>query len=152
MIQGVSIKNLKIHPDERGRLMEVLRKDDSIFKKFGQVYITTVNPGFVKGWHYHKLQYDSFCCLKGKIRLVLYDSRESSETKGEVNEFLLSLEEQKLVQIPPQVMHGIESMSNEESIILNITSETYNREIPDEFRVDPFNNDIPFKWKNTKGH
>ena len=54
MIHGVEIKQLRVIPDERGRLMEVLRCDDNIFNKFGQVYVTTAQPGVVKGWHYHK--------------------------------------------------------------------------------------------------
>ena len=54
MIDGVKVKKLKIIPDDRGRLMEILRADDGIFKKFGQVYMTTAFPGVVKAWHYHK--------------------------------------------------------------------------------------------------
>ena len=58
MIEGVKIKKLSVHEDERGRLMEILRADDDIFVQFGQVYITTAKPGFVKGWHFHKKQID----------------------------------------------------------------------------------------------
>ncbi|PIY36440.1 MAG: dTDP-4-dehydrorhamnose 3,5-epimerase, partial [Candidatus Aenigmarchaeota archaeon CG_4_10_14_3_um_filter_37_21] len=59
MIEGIKIKKLKIISDYRGRLMEIIRSDDEIFKKFGQVYMTTVSPGIVKGWHYHKKQSDT---------------------------------------------------------------------------------------------
>lgn len=152
MIKGVEIKKLKVIPDDRGRLMEILRSDDSLFNKFGQVYITTANPGFVKAWHYHKKQDDHFTCVKGKIRLVLYDGREDSETKGEVQEFLISLEENPiLVKIPAGVYHGFESAINEESIVVNTPTETYNYDEPDEFRIDPFKNDIPYKWSSKKG-
>jgi len=56
LIQGVQAKQLKWIPDERGKLMEVLRCDDPMFEKFGQVYVTTCYPGVVKAWHYHRNQ------------------------------------------------------------------------------------------------
>ena len=73
MINGVKVKNLKIIPDERGRLMEILRVDEDMFIKFGQVYMTTAKPNVVKAWHWHKIQTDSFTCISGKMRLALYD-------------------------------------------------------------------------------
>jgi dTDP-4-dehydrorhamnose 3,5-epimerase len=151
MIDGVEVKKLAVHKDERGRLMEILRKDDKIFRKFGQVYMTTVNPGFVKAWHYHKIQDDYFCCVKGKIRLGLYDSREGSGTKGEVLELFLGMENPLLVQIPKGVYHGFENAGEEEAIVINAPTECYNGKSPDEYRLDPFANDIPFKWNARKG-
>ena len=84
-IEGLQIKNLRVIPDERGWLMEILRNDDDIFEKFGQVYMTTAYPGVVKGWHYHKIQTDNFTCIHGMMKVVLYDSRETPqhmETSG----------------------------------------------------------------------
>ena len=151
MIDGVKIKKLKVVADERGRLMEILRNDDEIFQKFGQVYMTTANPGYVKGWHYHKEQTDNFTCIKGKIKLVLFDSRGDSKTKGEVQEFRISLEDPVVVQIPPLVFHGFEADSGEEAVVINNVTEPYNREQPDEFRV-PFDSpDVPYKWDSKKG-
>jgi len=151
MIKGVKVKNLKVIPDYRGRLMEILRNDDNLFIQFGQVYMTTVLPGIVKGWHYHKKQTDNFVCVHGKIRLGLYDSREDSETYGKTQEFILSLENPILVQIPNGVMHGFECVGDEEAIVINAVTEPYNHDTPDEHRVDPFDNDIPLKWNNKKG-
>ncbi len=86
-IEGVKVKRLRVLPDERGRLMEILRCDDDVFKQFGQVYMTTAYPGVVKGWHYHKIQTDSMAVVRGMMKLVLYDSRDNSSTYGVVNEF-----------------------------------------------------------------
>ncbi len=61
-IQGVKIKHLRIIPDERGWLMEILRCDDDIFQQFGQVYCTTAYPGVVKAWHYHKKRLLAILC------------------------------------------------------------------------------------------
>ena len=147
MIEGVKIKKLKVMPDERGRLMEIFRSDDKIFEKFGQVYMTTVKQGIVKAWHGHKIQTDNFCCVKGKIRLGLYDARDGSSTFSKTMDMVLSLDDPKLVSIPPNVYHGFKSIADKESIVINTPTEPYNREEPDEYRVDPYKNDIPFDWR-----
>ena len=146
MIGGVRVKELKVLPDERGRLMEILRSDDDLFIKFGQLYMTTALPGVVKGWHYHKRQIDNFAVLQGMIKLVLYDNRKDSKTHGEVNEFFLGVHNPTLVQIPNLVYHGFKGVSTEEAIVLNCPTEVYNYKEPDEFRVDPFSKEIPYDW------
>ena len=151
MIEGVKVKKLKLIKDERGFLMEMLRSDDEIFKKFGQVYLTAVHPGYLKGWHYHKKQTDNFVCVKGKVRVGLYDKREGSKTKGNVQEFILGFDDPILLQIPPGVLHGFEAACDEDSYVVSIPTGVYNYKEPDEFRVDPFDNDIPFKWNSKKG-
>jgi len=151
VIHGVVTKKLKVLPDERGRLVEIIRKDDEIFKKFGQVYMTTAYPGVVKGWHYHKKQIDNFAVVRGMIKLVLYDNRIDSPTKGETNEFFLGEHNHMLVQIPNLVLHGFKCVSEEEAICINCPTEVYNYDQPDEFRVDPHKNDIPYSWKRKDG-
>ena len=150
-IQGVVIKKLKVIPDERGRLMEILRSDDELFTKFGQVYMTTAYPGVVKGWHYHKKQADHFSVVCGMIKLVLYDSRENSSTRGEINEIFIGEHNPLLVKIPPLVMHGFKCISSKEAICINVPTELYNYSQPDEFRVDPLKNDIPYDWGRKDG-
>lgn len=151
MIKDVYVKQLKAIPDERGRLMEMLRADDEFYKKFGQVYMTTAYPGVVKAWHYHKKQWDHFVCVRGMMKVVLYDSREDSPTKGEVNEFFMGEHRQILVQIPPLVFHGFKCVSDHEAIIINCPTEMYDYKTPDEFRVDPHKNDIPYNWNRKDG-
>ncbi|MFZ0924419.1 MAG: dTDP-4-dehydrorhamnose 3,5-epimerase family protein [Candidatus Acidiferrales bacterium] len=146
MIEGVRVKQLKMIPDERGRLMEILRHDDKEFIKFGQLYMTTAYPGVVKGWHYHKLQIASFCTVRGLIKLVLYDAREKSPTHGEVNEFFQGEHHTILVQIPNFVYHGFKCISETEAIVINCPTEAYHHGKPDEFRV-PYNDpSIPYNW------
>jgi len=151
MIHGVVVKKLKVIPDERGRLMEILRSDDELFNKFGQVYMTTAYPGVVKGWHYHKKQTDHFSVVCGMIKLVLYDSRENSSTRGEINEIFIGEHNPLLVKIPPLVMHGFKCISPQEAICINVPTELYNYSQPDEFRVDPLENDIPYDWGRKDG-
>ena len=151
LIDGVKIKKLKLIPDERGRLMEMLRCDDDLFIKFGQAYITTAYLGVVKGWHYHKKQTDNFVVVKGMMKVVLYDSREGSPTKGQVNEFFMGVHNPILLQIPTYVYHGFKCISEEEAMVINFPTEPYNYSEPDEFRVHPHENDIPYDWGRKDG-
>ncbi|MEE8380820.1 MAG: dTDP-4-dehydrorhamnose 3,5-epimerase family protein [Thermodesulfobacteriota bacterium] len=149
MIEGVKTKKLKVIPDERGRLMEMLRSDDELFITFGQVYLTTAYPGVVKGWHYHKKQTDNMVVVKGMMKIVLYDAREGSATKGEVNEFFMGIHNTILLQIPPFIFHGFKCIGEEEAMVINCPTETFNYDDPDEFRVDPHENDIPYDWERA---
>jgi len=151
MIDGVKTKKLRFIPDERGRLMEILRNDDELFLQFGQVYMTTTYPGVVKAWHLHKEQTDNLACVKGMIKLALYDSREQSPTFKQVDQFYLGLHNPLLVQIPKGIYHGWMCVSPDEAIIVNIPTESYNYETPDEFRLDPHDNDIPYDWERKDG-
>ena len=151
MIDGVKTKKLQIIPDERGRLMEILRNDDELFLQFGQVYMTTTYPSVVKAWHLHKEQTDNVACVKGMIKLALYDAREQSPTFKQVDQFYLGLHNPLLVQIPKGIYHGWMCVSPDEAIIVNIPTESYNYETPDEFRLDPHDNDIPYDWKRKDG-
>jgi len=146
VIDGVAAHALRLVPDERGRLMEILRSDWPFFKKFGQVYMTTNYPGIVKAWHYHKKQTDHVACIKGMVKLVLYDGRESSLTKNEVNEFFIGEHNPKLVVIPAGVLHGWKCISETESIVINCPDALYNYENPDELRVPYDDPSIPYNW------
>jgi dTDP-4-dehydrorhamnose 3,5-epimerase len=151
MIDGVRIKELKVIPDERGRLMEILRSDDEGFTGFGQVYMTTAYPGVVKAWHYHKIQADNMAVVSGMMKLVLYDGREESPTKGEVMEIFFGEHRPRLVTIPRMIYHGFKCISDKEAIVVNVPTEAYNHREPDEYRVHPHDNDIPYRWERKDG-
>ena len=151
MIAGVKIKNLKVIPDERGRLMEMLRADDDLFIKFGQVYMTTTYPGVVKAWHYHKKQVDNFVVVKGMMKVVLYDSREASVSFREINEFFMGEHNPILLQIPAYVYHGFKCISENEAIVINCPTELYCYRDPDEYRIQPLGGEIPYDWSRRDG-
>ncbi|HOK56487.1 MAG TPA: dTDP-4-dehydrorhamnose 3,5-epimerase family protein [bacterium] len=147
MIDGVKIKVLKIIPDERGRLMEILRRDDDIFTEFGQVYITTAYPGVVKAWHAHRFQDDNITVIKGMAKIVLCDLREGSSTYKKINEFFVGDYNPVLIHIPKLIWHGFKCISENECIVLNIPTNVYNYEKPDELRL-PYNTpEIPYDWE-----
>ena len=151
VIDGVAARRARVLPDDRGRLGEIFRDDDPWFEKFGQAYFTTTYPGVVKAWHYHRLQTDHFYCVRGAIKLGLFDGRENSATAGEVNEIYLSEHRPALVRIPPGVYHGWMCVSDVECIVVNVTSECYNHKNPDEHRAPPHDNDIPYDWTRRDG-
>jgi dTDP-4-dehydrorhamnose 3,5-epimerase len=151
MIEGVKTKVLKANCDERGRVMELFRSDWPEFGKFGQTYITTAYPGVVKGWHFHKIQTDTLICIKGMMKVVLYDPRPKSKTRGQLNEFFIGEHNPLLVQVPPEVCHGFKCISEEEAIVINIPTETYNYAKPDEYRLPAHTKKIPYTWDRKDG-
>lgn len=151
LIEGVVVKQLKVITDERGFLMEMMRNDDPFFEQFGQVYVTSCNPGFVKGWHYHNKQVDNMVVVKGTAKVVLYDRREDSPTKGMINEFLMGEENRILLKIPAGVMHGFECAGKEPCMIVNVPNNPYDYKQPDELKIPFDTKDIPYRWNAKKG-
>jgi dTDP-4-dehydrorhamnose 3,5-epimerase len=151
MIDGVKTKTLRVLPDERGRLMEILRADDELFEQFGQAYMTTAYPGVVKAWHLHKVQIDYFCVVHGMMKIALYDAREDSPTHGEVNEFFLGEHRPLVLRIPAGVYHGFKCISEHEAICLNLPTRVYDYADPDEYRLPAHTDAIPYDWNQRDG-
>jgi len=145
-IKGVKTKNLRVIPDERGWLMEILRSDDDIYQQFGQVYITTAYPGVVKGWHYHKKQTDNFTCISGMMKVALYDAREDSDTKDNIMEFFIGEKNPILISVPPGVYHGFKGVGTQTAFFLSVPTLPYNYQEPDEYRLPPDTKEIPYDW------
>lgn len=151
LIHGVQTKSLRMIPDERGWLMEILRADEAeLFTKFGQVYVSATYPGVVKAWHYHKHQTDNFACVAGMVKLVLVDTREGSPTEGAVNEFFIGDQNRMLVQVPNLVYHGWKCISEDVSLVVNVPTEPYRYADPDEYRVEP-HGVLPYDWSRKDG-
>lgn len=146
MIDDVKTLKLKLIPDERGWLMEVLRSDWDIFQKFGQVYVAAAYPNVVKAWHMHKKQTDYIACIKGMVKLVLYDGRKKSSTYGKINEFFIGEKNPTMVVVPKEVWHGFKAVGAEAALIINAPTELYNYKNPDEERLPPNTKEIPYNW------
>jgi dTDP-4-dehydrorhamnose 3,5-epimerase len=146
LIAGVKTKSLKVIPDERGWLMEILRADEpELFSKFGQVYVSATYPGVVKAWHYHKVQVDNFACVAGMVKLVLVDTRPGSPTEGAINEFFVGTLNPTLVQVPNLVYHGWKNIAEQVALVVNLPTEPYTYADPDEFRLEPHGT-LPYDW------
>ncbi len=145
-IEGVKVKHLVRHVDDRGYFMEILRDDDELLSRFGQASMAFTYPGVIKAFHYHKEQDDHWFFPKGNVQTVLYDQREKSSTHGMTNVFYQGEQNPILVSIPAGVAHGYRVLGNEPAMIIYFTTKSYNRESPDEYRI-PFNDPkIGFDW------
>ena len=144
MIKDVLIVPLKIINDERGKIMHMLRCDDPHFKKFGEIYFSVAFPGAIKGWHVHKKMTLNYAVVEGTIKLVLYDDRKDSPTKGELMELSVGEDNYVLVQVPPGVINGFKGLGTKSAIVANCATEPHS---PDEIiRIDPFSKEIPYNW------
>ena len=149
MIDGVLVHPLRQIPDERGKIMHMLRCDNPHFEQFGEIYFSVVYPGVVKGWHLHKRMTLNYACIMGMIKLVLYDEREGSLTRGELQELFIGESNYVLVRIPPGVWNGFKGIGAGPAIVANCATQPHD---PEEIvRVDPFDSHIPYDWSLKHG-
>jgi dTDP-4-dehydrorhamnose 3,5-epimerase len=144
VIEGVKVIPLRQIPDERGTVMHMLKRTDPHFIQFGEIYFTTVHPGVVKGWHKHQRMTLNYACIYGRIRLVLYDDREDSPTRGGIMELSLGPDDYQLVQIPTNVWNSFKGLGEVTSIIANCATEPHTKEFT--ASSDPFDSFIPYDW------
>lgn len=149
LINGVTIKKLDKIPDERGCILHMLRREDPEFNDFGEIYFSTVYPDVIKAWHLHKKMELNYAVIYGNIKLVLYDDREKSPTKGNLMEIFMGDKNYLLVKIPPLVWNGFKGVGTEEAIVANCATMSHQ---PDEIqRLDPFSKQIPYDWSLVCG-
>jgi len=144
MIEGVLIHRLSQIPDERGKIMHMLRCDDAHFEQFGEIYFSVVYPGAIKGWHLHKKMTLNYAVVSGTIKLVLYDDRYDSLTRGELMELFIGDANYVLVTVPPEVWNGFKGVGVAPGIVANCATIPHD---PQEIiRMDPFDKRIPYDW------
>ena len=146
-IDGVRVVALKRIPDERGTVMHMLRADDPHFLGFGEIYFSTVYRDVVKGWHRHRDMTLNYACVFGRIKLVLYDDRDGSPTRGGLMERFLGPDHYALVQVPPGVWNGFKGMSDPCAIVANCCTHAHDDDAGRTERLDPFDNNIPYDWR-----
>ena len=145
MINDVKIISLKQISDERGKIMHMLRCDNEWFEGFGEIYFSCVYPEVVKGWHIHKKMTLNYAVPHGQIKLVLFDDRKYSSTKGEIQEIFMGVNNYCLVIIPPMVWNGFKGIGNEMSIVANCSTIPHDSNEID--RIDHFGPKIPYDWE-----
>ena len=142
-----SIKKKQII-DERGKIMHMMSIKDKEFKKFGEIYFSCTYPRSVKAWHLHKKMTLNYAILLGKIKLVLFDDRKNSKTKGKIQELILGPDNYFLVTVPPLIWNGFMNVGKKNSILANCSSVPYRDD--EIIRRSPFDKFIPYKWLNVK--
>jgi dTDP-4-dehydrorhamnose 3,5-epimerase len=149
VIEGVQIHPLRQIPDERGRVMHMLRADAPHFQEFGEIYFSVVEVGAIKAWHLHERMTINYAVPHGRIKLVVYDDRDGSPTKGELEEIFLGDANYSLVVVPPFVWNGFKGIGDHAAIVANCATIPHDRgEI---VRLDPFSERIPYDWAIKHG-
>lgn len=144
MIAGVLVKPLLRIPDERGTVMRMLRCDEPEFERFGEIYFSTVWPGAIKAWHLHTEMTLNYAVVAGMIKLVLYDDRDGSPTRGKIQELFVGEDNYCLVRIPPMVWNGFKGIGTARAVVANCATIPHR---PDEIqRLDPMSGAIPYDW------
>jgi dTDP-4-dehydrorhamnose 3,5-epimerase len=149
MIEGVKVVPLKQIVDERGKIMHLMKNTDDHFLNFGEIYFSCAWPGTIKAWHIHKSMTLNNAVISGHAKLVLYDSRVDSPTQGIIEEYFIGEDNYSLVIIPPGITNGYKAYGDKLVILANCATESHDsNEIS---YIDPFNNDIPYKWDLKQG-
>jgi len=144
MIEGVGVYPLRQIPDERGKIMHMLRADAPHFERFGEIYFSMVHPGVIKGWHLHTVMTLNYAVLIGTIKLVLFDERNGSASKGQLMELFPGEANYILVRIPPGIWNGYKCVGSTPAMVANCATHPHD---PDEMqRLDPFDKRIPYDW------
>ncbi len=144
MIDGVIVTPLKQIPDERGKIMHMMRNDCAPFKSFGEIYFSCIYPEAIKGWHIHKKMTLNYAVPVGDIKFVLYDDRQGSPTKGQVQEIFMGPSNYCLVTVPPMVWNGFKGIGTSMAVVANCASHPH--ESDEIMRLDPFDKTIPYDW------
>ncbi|MFJ7928494.1 dTDP-4-dehydrorhamnose 3,5-epimerase family protein [Peribacillus sp. NPDC096448] len=148
MIEGVKVKKLVKHCDDRGFFAELVRDDEpELLSRFGQASCSMSYPGVIKAFHYHEKQDDLWFFPSGNAQVVLYDLREGSSTKGETDVYYMGEENPIMLLIPKGVAHGYRVLGQKPATILYFTTESYNPLNPDEKRIKWDDSEIGFSWE-----
>ncbi len=143
-IHDLQIVPLRRIPDERGTIMHMLRATDPHFIGFGEIYFTTIYRDVVKGWHRHRDMTLNYACVHGRIKLVVFDDREGSPTRGSLTEVFMGTDSHLLAVIPPGVWNGMKGMSDPFALVANCA--THGHDPTRTSRMDPFDPAIPYDW------
>jgi dTDP-4-dehydrorhamnose 3,5-epimerase len=145
VIDGVRIKEMRDIIDARGALQFMVRADEpEFFERFGELYFSITNPGAVKAWHRQSVQTNLLSCIHGNLQLALYDDRENSNTKGELQVLEFGDRARKLVRVPPGVIYGWRNRGEIPAILANCASEPHDSQRSE--KIDSTSNRVPHVW------
>ena len=144
MIDGVIKTHLKQIEDSRGKVMHIMKSTDPHFEQFGEVYFSWIYPKAVKAWSKHLRMKMHYAVPVGSIKLVLFDDREASSTRGEVAEYILGSDTYSLLTIPLGLWYGFKAIGSESALIVNCATIPHD---PSEImRLDAVDPTIPYSW------
>jgi len=149
MINDVVITPLRQICDERGKVMKMISRTDAVFREFGEVYFSVAYPNVIKGWHIHKRMTLNYAVPVGHIKFVLYDDRQDSSTRGEIQEIFLGPDNYCLVTVPPLIWNGFKCIGSEAAMVANCANISHDPHESD--KRDPFDKTFPYDWALKHG-
>ncbi len=149
MIDGVTLTEARPVITGYGYLVEMFRGEWSAANRVDQIFMSSLVPGAVSAWHAHALTTDRFFVVAGFARIVLYDHREDSPTRGVINELRLGSVRPGLLVVPPRVWHGVQCIGPESAIVVNAVDRAYEYDAPDHWRIPPDSGAIPFSFQRA---
>jgi dTDP-4-dehydrorhamnose 3,5-epimerase len=144
---GVEVREVHNLVTRNGVTTEVYRSDwATVPAPVAQALYVSLREGAISAWHCHETQLDRVFVVQGSVKLVLYDGREGSPSQGAVCELFLERARPSLVTIPPGVWHGMQNVGSGECAFLNFVDPVYEHGDPDEWRLPPANDAIPYRF------
>lgn len=145
LIDGIIVTPLKQIIDEKGAVFHVMKNNSIGFNGFEEVYISKVKHNIIKGWKFHKKMKQNFCAPYGKLKLVLFDNRNGSKTKGLINEFILDdSNNYQRITIDSEIWYSFSCLSEDYCLLLNISNLIHD---PSEsLSLDISSKKIPYNW------
>jgi dTDP-4-dehydrorhamnose 3,5-epimerase len=148
-IHDIRVRPLRRIPDERGAVLHMLRADDPEFERFGEIYFSVVYPGVIKGWHRHTRMKLNYAVPVGMVKLVCFDDRPDSPTRGSLQELHVGELNYALVTIPQLIWNGFKGEGTAAALVANCATLPHD---PSEIeRLDPLASEIPYDWSLRHG-
>ncbi len=148
MIDGIQIHPLKVFPDERGKVMHMLRSDAPFFEEFGEVYFSLVNANIVKGWKQHKKMTQHFAVPIGNMKIVFYDDRKESPTYKKIQEVSIGEDNYQLIKVPPMIWYAFGALNNKKALLTNCADMPHDPE--ESATLELSDKTIPYSWEKDK--
>ncbi|WP_024576405.1 MULTISPECIES: dTDP-4-dehydrorhamnose 3,5-epimerase family protein [unclassified Afipia] len=147
LIDGVTVTPLVARTDHRGALTELLTTRDGLSEPIVHVYEVEAKAGSIRGWVYHRHQFDRLAYTRGRFRIALFDIRQDSPTFNQLSVLILGKERPGLLRIPPFVVHAVQNLG-EDATFTNMPTKAYNPRDPDKCRLPIDDPRIPFSFRD----
>ena len=139
MIKDIVVTHLDVIDTPSGNVMHGMKETSAGYAGFGEAYFSQVDKGAIKAWKRHKKMTLNLVVPVGKIKFVLFDDREVSNTQFQ--EVIISKDNYCRLTLPPMVWIGFQGLSNGRSMLLNIANIEHDLSEVDRLEIEKINYD-----------
>jgi dTDP-4-dehydrorhamnose 3,5-epimerase len=149
-IDGVSVREVRHVPRDHGVITEIFRPEwDPTGLPVVHIYQSRLYPGALGAWSCHQRSTDRLFVNQGQLKIVLFDGREGSKTRGFLMEVHAGDARPSLIVVPPGIWHGLQNLGSTDALILNCPTEAYDYKDPDHYRLAYDSAEIPYTWNES---